>query len=55
MLTMEVAMQYNDGYSETMLTFANNIHTVDGGAHLRGFYSALTRTINVFRPGRRAV
>jgi DNA gyrase subunit B len=48
MLTMEVAMQYNDGYSETMLTFANNIHTVDGGAHLRGFYSALTRTINVF-------
>ncbi len=48
MLTMEVAMQYNDGYSETMLTFANNIHTVDGGAHLRGFYSALTRTVNVF-------
>ncbi len=47
-LTMEVALQYNDGYSETMLTFANNIHTVDGGAHLRGFYSALTRTINVF-------
>jgi DNA gyrase subunit B len=48
LLTMEVAMQYNDGYSETMLTFANNIHTVDGGTHLRGFYSALTRTINVF-------
>src|SRR5215469_12422816 len=47
-LSMEVAFQYNDGYSETMLTFANNIHTVDGGTHLRGFYSALTRTINVF-------
>ncbi len=48
MLTMEVALQYNDGYSETMFSFANNINTVDGGTHLSGFYSALTRTINVF-------
>jgi DNA gyrase subunit B len=47
-MSMEVALQYNDGYSENILTFANNIHTVDGGTHLRGFYTALTRTINVF-------
>jgi DNA gyrase subunit B len=47
-LGMEVALQYNDAYSETTLSFANNIHTVDGGTHLRGFYSALTRTINAF-------
>ncbi len=47
-MTMEVAMQYNDGYSETVQSFANNINTVDGGTHLRGFYSALTRTINAF-------
>jgi len=47
-LNMEFALQYNDGYSENILSFANNIHTVDGGTHLRGFYSALTRTINAF-------
>ena len=47
-LSMEVALQYNDGYSENILTFANNIHTVDGGTHLKGFYSALTGTINRF-------
>jgi DNA gyrase subunit B len=47
-LGMEVALQYNDAYSETILSFANNINTVDGGTHLRGFYSALTRTINAF-------
>jgi DNA gyrase subunit B len=45
-LTMEVELQYNDSYSETVFSFANNINTVDGGSHLSGFRSALTRTIN---------
>jgi len=43
---IDIAMQYNDAYSETVFTFANNINTVDGGAHLSGFKTALTRTIN---------
>ncbi|HYP07400.1 MAG TPA: DNA topoisomerase (ATP-hydrolyzing) subunit B [Bryobacteraceae bacterium] len=45
-LTMEVALQYNDSYSETLFSFANNINTVDGGTHMTGFRTALTRTIN---------
>ncbi len=45
-LSMEVALQYNDTYGETVFSFANNINTVDGGSHLSGFRSALTRTIN---------
>jgi len=43
---MEIALQYNDSYSETVFSFANNINTVDGGSHLSGFKTALTRTIN---------
>ncbi len=45
---VEVAMQYNDGYSETVFSFANNINTHEGGSHLSGFKSALTRTINSY-------
>ena len=45
-LVMEIALQYNDSYSETVFSFANNINTVDGGTHLSGFRTALTRTIN---------
>ena len=42
----EVALQYHDGYNETLLTFANNINNVDGGTHGQGFKVALTRTLN---------
>ena len=45
-VTMEIGLQYNDGYSETVFSFANNINTVDGGSHLSGFRTSLTRTIN---------
>src|ERR1700686_426291 len=45
-IKIEIGLQYNDGYSESVFSFANNIHTVDGGSHLSGFRMALTRTIN---------
>ncbi len=43
---IEIGLQYNDGYSESVFSFANNINTVDGGTHLSGFRTSLTRTIN---------
>lgn len=47
-LSCEIAMQYNDGYSENILAFANNIQNIDGGTHLSGFKTALTRTMNSY-------
>jgi len=47
-INVEVALQYNDGYAETLFSFANNINTIEGGTHLSGFKSALTRGINQY-------
>jgi len=44
----EIAMQYNDGYKDHIFAFVNNIHTIDGGTHVTGFKSALTRSFNSF-------
>jgi DNA gyrase subunit B len=47
-INIEVAMQYNDSYNEQIFTFVNNINTVEGGTHLSGFRSALTRSVNEY-------
>ncbi len=52
-VSCEVALQYNDGYSENIFTFVNNINTIEGGTHLSGFKSALTRTVNQYCKNRK--
>ncbi len=47
-VVVEIAMQYSDAYNETIFTFANNINTIEGGTHLSGLRSALTRTVNAY-------
>lgn len=47
-LSVEIAMQYNDGYNDNIFSFANNINTIEGGTHLSGFKTALTRTMNTY-------
>ncbi len=47
-VAVEIAMQYTDAYAENLFSFANNINTVEGGTHLSGFRSALTRTVNAY-------
>ncbi len=52
---VEVALQYNDGYAETLLSFVNNINTTEGGTHVSGFKSALTRSVNQYVKGKNLV
>ncbi|MFH1577514.1 MAG: DNA topoisomerase (ATP-hydrolyzing) subunit B [Candidatus Omnitrophota bacterium] len=54
-LVVEGALQYNDGYTETLFSFANNINTIEGGSHLSGFKSALTRAINQYAKNRNLI
>jgi DNA gyrase subunit B len=49
---LEVAMQYDDSFSENVFTYANNINTIEGGTHLSGFRSALTRAVNSYAKGK---
>ncbi len=50
-LVADIVLQYTDGYTETIFSFANNINTLEGGTHLSGFKSAVTRTINAYARG----
>ncbi|MCC7144937.1 MAG: DNA topoisomerase (ATP-hydrolyzing) subunit B [Phycisphaeraceae bacterium] len=50
-LICEIALQYNDSYNETILSFANNINTIEGGTHLSGFKTSLTRALNTYARG----
>lgn len=54
-IILELALQYNDSYSETIFSFANNINTIEGGTHLSGFKSALTRAINQYAKNRNLI
>ncbi len=54
-IVIEVAMQYNDSYSENVLSFANNINTSEGGTHLSGFRSALTRAVNTYSKNKKLI
>jgi len=54
-MSVEVTMQYNDGYAENIFTFANTINTIEGGTHLTGFKSALTRTLNQYCKNKKLV
>ncbi len=47
-IPIEIAMQYNNSYTETILSYCNNVNTIEGGTHLSGFKSALTRTLNSY-------
>lgn len=54
-IEVEVALQYTDGYNENVFTYANNINTIEGGTHLSGFRSALTRAINAYGKNKKAL
>jgi len=47
-IKVDIAMQYNNGYQENIFSFANDINTTEGGSHLTGFKTALTRTLNQY-------
>ncbi len=54
-IAIEVAIQYNDGYNENVFTYVNNINTIEGGTHLSGFRSALTRAINQYAKNKKLI